>query len=71
MQFKKILVAVDFSENSDYAFDYALSLARERNSFLQVVHVINQLSLTAFLLKIIIFIIFASNSSFYILKRLF
>ncbi len=42
MQFKKILVAVDFSENSDYAFDYALSLARERNSFLQVVHVINQ-----------------------------
>lgn len=38
--FKKILAAVDFSKNSDYAFDYALTLAKKFNSRICVVHVI-------------------------------
>ena len=41
-QFNKILVAVDFSENSDLAFDYALNLARQFKSSLTLIHVINE-----------------------------
>jgi len=41
-QFEKILVAVDFSDNSSYAFDYALSLAKQFNSELLLLHVINE-----------------------------
>ncbi|HLO26553.1 MAG TPA: universal stress protein [Geobacteraceae bacterium] len=41
-QFDKILFANDFSENSEHAFEYALSLARQFNSRLIVIHVINE-----------------------------
>ena len=40
--FTKILTAVDFSENSDYAFDYALTLATQFNAELTIIHVINE-----------------------------
>lgn len=40
--FDKILIAIDFSENSDYAFDYALTLAKQFQSELTVMHVINE-----------------------------
>jgi nucleotide-binding universal stress UspA family protein len=41
-QFDKILFANDFSENSEHAFDYALTLARKFGSRLIIVHVINE-----------------------------
>jgi nucleotide-binding universal stress UspA family protein len=40
--FDKILTAIDFSESSDFAFDYALTLARQFQSELTVMHVINE-----------------------------
>lgn len=40
--FDTILTAVDFSENSDHAFDYALTLARQFNAELTIMHVINE-----------------------------
>jgi nucleotide-binding universal stress UspA family protein len=40
--FDKILTAIDFSENSDYAFDYALTLAKQFDSQLMILHVINE-----------------------------
>jgi nucleotide-binding universal stress UspA family protein len=40
--FDQILIAIDFSENSDYAFEYALTLAKQFNSRLSVLHVINE-----------------------------
>ena len=40
--FDRILTAIDFSENSDYAFDYALTLAKQFNSELTIMHVINE-----------------------------
>ena len=40
--FRKILIAVDFSENSNYAFDYALELAKQFDAELTVMHVINE-----------------------------
>lgn len=40
--FERILIAIDFSESSDYAFDYALTLARQFQSELTVMHVINE-----------------------------
>ncbi|WP_305045741.1 universal stress protein [Geoalkalibacter sp.] len=40
--FKTIVYATDFSESSDYAFGYALSLARKFDSRLVLVHVINE-----------------------------
>lgn len=40
--FAKILTAIDFSENSDYAFEYALTLARQFQSELTILHVINE-----------------------------
>lgn len=40
--FDKILTAIDFSENSAFAFDYALTLARQFNSELTIMHVINE-----------------------------
>jgi len=40
--FKRILFATDFSEGSDYAFEYALSLAKKCPAKLLVVHVINE-----------------------------
>lgn len=41
-EFKNILVATDFSESSDMAFDYALSLAKKFDARLLIVHVINE-----------------------------
>ena len=41
-QFDKILFANDFSENSEHAFDYALTLAKQFNSRLTIIHVINE-----------------------------
>ena len=38
----KILFATDFSEGSDHAFDYALSLATKFNARLAIIHVINE-----------------------------
>lgn len=40
--FKTILFATDFSANSEYAFKYALSLARKFESHLGIIHVINE-----------------------------
>ena len=40
--FDKILIAIDFSENSDYAFAYAVTLAKQFQSELTVMHVINE-----------------------------
>jgi universal stress protein A len=40
--FDNILIAIDFSENSAYAFDCALMLARQFNAKLTVMHVINE-----------------------------
>jgi nucleotide-binding universal stress UspA family protein len=40
--FEKILIAIDFSENSAYAFDYALTLAKQFDSELTIIHVINE-----------------------------
>jgi nucleotide-binding universal stress UspA family protein len=40
--FGKILTAIDFSENSDHAFDYALTLAKQFDGELTVMHVINE-----------------------------
>lgn len=40
--FEKILFATDFSESSDHAFEYALSLAQQFKSRLTILHVINE-----------------------------
>jgi universal stress protein A len=40
--FTRILIAIDFSENSECAFDYALTLATQFNAELEIVHVINE-----------------------------
>lgn len=40
--FTKILTAIDFSENSECAFDYALMLATQFNAELTIMHVINE-----------------------------
>ena len=40
--FDRILMAVDFSDNSGYALDYAVTLAKQFNSELLLLHVINE-----------------------------
>ena len=40
--FKTILFATDFSESSDHAFQYALTMAKQFDSRLVVIHVINE-----------------------------
>jgi len=40
--FEKILVAIDYSENSNYAFNYALELAKQFNGELTLMHVIHE-----------------------------
>jgi len=40
--FDKILTAIDFSDSSDFAFEYALTLARQFQAELTVMHVINE-----------------------------
>ena len=42
MEIKKILFATDFSENSRWAFKYALSFARKYEAKLYILHVIQQ-----------------------------
>jgi nucleotide-binding universal stress UspA family protein len=39
---KTILFATDFSESSDYAFQYAQTLAKKFNARLLIIHVINE-----------------------------
>jgi len=41
-KFNKILFATDLTKFSEYAFDYALALAKEFNAKLIILHVINQ-----------------------------
>jgi len=41
-KFEKILFATDFSESSEHAFQYALSLAQQFRSRLIILHVINE-----------------------------
>ncbi len=41
-QFGKIVFATDFSESSDYACDYALTLAKKFDALLLVIHVISE-----------------------------
>lgn len=40
---KKILFPTDFSDNSNYAFDYALDLAKKFGARLYILHVIHEL----------------------------
>lgn len=40
---KKVLFPTDFSENSNYAFDYALDLAQKLGARLYILHVIHEL----------------------------
>lgn len=40
--FDKILTAIDFSESSDFAFEYALTLAQQFQAELTIMHVINE-----------------------------
>ena len=40
--FTRILTAIDFSESSECAFDYALTLATQFNAELTIIHVINE-----------------------------
>jgi nucleotide-binding universal stress UspA family protein len=40
--FKTILFATDFSDNSEYAFEYALALAKKFEALLAIIHVINE-----------------------------
>ncbi|MDO3379302.1 universal stress protein [Geoalkalibacter halelectricus] len=40
--FKTILYATDFSESSDFAFEYALTLAKKFEARLLLVHVVNE-----------------------------
>jgi nucleotide-binding universal stress UspA family protein len=40
--FEKILTAIDFSASSDFAFEYALTLAKQFQAELTVMHVINE-----------------------------
>ena len=40
--FSKILTAIDFSENSECAFEYALTLATQFDAELTIIHVINE-----------------------------
>lgn len=40
--FEKILTAIDFSENSERAFEYALTLASKFEAELTIIHVINE-----------------------------
>jgi nucleotide-binding universal stress UspA family protein len=42
LEFKTILFATDFSESSDHAFRYALSMAKRFNARLVIIHVINE-----------------------------
>lgn len=40
--FEKIVTAIDFSESSDLAFEYSLTLAKQFQAELTIIHVINE-----------------------------
>jgi nucleotide-binding universal stress UspA family protein len=42
LEFRTILFATDFSESSDHAFRYALSMTKRFNARLVIIHVINE-----------------------------
>jgi len=42
VEFKKIVFGTDFSENSNYAFRYALSLAQKYGAVLVLIHVVSE-----------------------------
>ena len=39
-KYKKVLFCTDFSENSDYAFEFAFGIAKRDDGFLYILHVI-------------------------------
>jgi len=39
-KYKKVLFCTDFSENADYAFDYAFGIAKRDGGLLYILHVI-------------------------------
>jgi len=39
-QYKKVLFCTDFSENADYAFDFAYGIAKRDKGLLYILHVI-------------------------------
>ena len=39
-QYKKVLFCTDFSENSDYAFDYAFGIAKRDKGLLYILHIL-------------------------------
>ncbi len=41
-EFKTIVFATDFSENSDYAFEYAISISEKYHARLVLVHVVSE-----------------------------
>ena len=41
-KYKKILFCTDFSENSDYAFEFAYGIAKRDGSLLNILHVVPQ-----------------------------
>jgi nucleotide-binding universal stress UspA family protein len=41
-KFEKILFALDFSKNSEHAFDYAYTMAKKFNARLSIIHVIQE-----------------------------
>jgi nucleotide-binding universal stress UspA family protein len=42
VKFDKILFALDFSENSEHAFDYAITMSKNFNARLVIIHVIQE-----------------------------
>ena len=48
-QYKKVLFCTDFSENADYAFDFAYGIAKRDEGLLYILHVIPENSQEAFL----------------------
>ena len=39
-KYKKVLFCTDFSENADYAFDYAFGIAKRDNGLLYILHIL-------------------------------
>jgi len=39
-KYKKVLFCTDFSENADYAFDYAFGIAKRDSSLLYILHIL-------------------------------
>ena len=52
-KYKKVLFCTDFSENADYAFDFAYGIAKRDQGHLYILHVIPENSYEAFAASII------------------